>query len=104
MKGRIKSNSKSVRLSDEVMAYILNAPGDGFNQKFENIILEAKQTEPERLERIAHYDDLIEKKRKQLSKIEDKVKSLDVAIQAVFSLQDEVHKIQKQIDDIINDS
>lgn len=104
MKGRIKSNSKSVRLSDEVMAYILAAPGDGFNQKFENIILEAKQTEPERLERIAHYDDLIARKREQLSRIEDKVKSLDVTIQAVFSLQDEVHRIQKQIDDIINDS
>ena len=99
-----KSNAKSVRLSDEVMAYILKAPGDGFNQKFENIVLEAKKTEPERQKRLAYYDGLIEKRKKQLARIEDKVESLDITIQAVFSLQDEVNRIRKQIEDIINDS
>lgn len=99
-----KTNQKSVRMTDEVMAYIQAAPGDGFNEKFANIILEAKKTEPERKARIAHYDDLIQKRIQQLSKIQDKIESLDITVQAVFSLQDEAHRIQKQIEDILNDS
>ena len=38
-----KNIAKSVRISDEVFAYIDAAPGKGFNEKFENIILEAKR-------------------------------------------------------------
>lgn len=99
-----KSNAKSIRISDEVLAYIESAPGDGFNQKFENIILDAKQTEPARKKLVTYYDGLIEKKRKQLDRIADKVESLDLTIQAVFSLQDEVRVIQRQIETIINDT
>lgn len=101
---RRKSNAKSIRISDEVLAYIEKAPGDGFNQKFENIILDAKRTESERKKNVAYYDELIEKRKKQLSRIADKVESLDVTIQAVFSLQDEVRIIQRQIEAIINDT
>lgn len=32
-----KNNLKSVRLSDQVMDYVINFEGDGFNQKFENL-------------------------------------------------------------------
>lgn len=99
-----KVNAKSIRISDEVLTYIENAPGDGFNQKFENIILDAKRTEPERKRIVAHYDELIQKRKEQLSRIADKVESLDVTIQAVFSLQDEVRIIQRQIEAIINDT
>ena len=38
-----KSIAKSVRLTQEVFDYIDSAPGNGFNEKFENIILEAKR-------------------------------------------------------------
>lgn len=99
-----KTNQKSLRMTDEVMAYIQAAPGDSFNEKFANIILEAKKTLPERQEKVAYYDELIQKRIQQLSKIQAKVESLDITIQAVFSLQDEVHRIQKQIEDILNDS
>jgi len=34
-----KNNLKSVRLSDQVMDYVINFEGDGFNQKFENLVL-----------------------------------------------------------------
>lgn len=30
-----KTNMKSVRLSDQVMDYVINFEGEGFNQKFE---------------------------------------------------------------------
>lgn len=34
-----KCNLKSVRLSNEVMDYVVNFQGEGFNQKFENLVL-----------------------------------------------------------------
>lgn len=34
-----KTNMKSVRLSDQVMDYVINFEGEGFNQKFENLVL-----------------------------------------------------------------
>ena len=64
-----KNNSKSVRLSDEVLSYIENYEGDGFNQKFENIILYSMRTEKERKQRIQDYDDLIAEKRSILDQI-----------------------------------
>lgn len=43
-----KNIAKSVRLTQEVFDYIDSAPGNGFNEKFENIILEAKRGESDR--------------------------------------------------------
>lgn len=66
-----KNNSKSVRLSDEVLSYIENYEGDGFNQKFENIILYAMKTEDERKSRIQFYDDLIDDKSSVLDRLRE---------------------------------
>ena len=71
-----KIHSKSIRLTDEVLAYIEQAPGDGFNQKFENIILEAKNGEQERKGRLAYYDKLLEERTKQLSDIRNRMESV----------------------------
>lgn len=43
-----KSIAKSVRLTQEVYDYIEQQAGNGFNEKFENIILEAKKGESDR--------------------------------------------------------
>lgn len=99
-----KVHSKSIRLSDKVLQYIESVPGDGFNQKFENIIIEAMETVPQREKELAYYDGLIAKRKEQLSKIADKVESFDSAIKAVFAVQEDVRRIQRQIDSIINDS
>lgn len=47
-----KSISKSIRISEEVFNYINNYRGDGFNQKFENIILDYQREEKVILDRI----------------------------------------------------
>lgn len=52
-----KSIAKSIRISDEVFDYIDQAPGKGFNEKFENIILEAKLEESKRKEELAASSD-----------------------------------------------
>jgi len=55
-----KPIGKSVRLSEEVFNIISDTPGDGFNEKFENLVLD--------------YHHTIEKRKKELEKIERKIK------------------------------
>lgn len=58
-----KSNAKSVRMTDEVLAYIQSMDGKGFNEKFENMVLYAMKTEKDRERHIAILDDEIARKR-----------------------------------------
>lgn len=99
-----KIHSKSVRLSDKVFHYIEAAPGNGFNNKFENIIIEAVETVPQRERELAYYDDLIKKRKVQFDEISTKINRFDFSIQSIFRLQEKVHDIQRQIEQIINDS
>ena len=61
-----KSNLKSVRLSDQVMDYIINFEGDGFNQKFENLVLFCMEQEETKKQKIAFLDQQIVKQYKKL--------------------------------------
>lgn len=47
-----KTNMKSVRLSDEVLEYVENFEGNGFNQKFENLVLFCMKEEDQKRKRI----------------------------------------------------
>lgn len=64
-----KSIAKSIRLTDEVFAYIDGYQGDGFNVKFENIILDAMLAEPTRKKRIKELDQQIARRRKELDSL-----------------------------------
>ena len=99
-----KGNAKSVRLSDEVLEYINNAPGDGFNQKFENIILDAKKKEPELRERLKSYEKKIQTKQVQLEKISKEVYLIDDSVRKLFNIEGQIQRLQKQISDILDDS
>lgn len=71
-----KNNAKSVRMTDEVLAYIQSMDGKGFNEKFENMVLYAMKTEKDREHHIAILDDEIARKRDMLYKLrqmEDKL-------------------------------
>lgn len=72
-----KSINKSIRLSPKVYNYIDSHPGNGFNEKFENIILEAMEFEDERKRRMEYLDKRINMKLEQVSVLEDKIKALN---------------------------
>lgn len=72
-----KSINKSIRLSPKVYNYIDSHPGNGFNEKFENIILEAMEFEDQRKQRLEYLDERINMKLEQISVIEDKIKALN---------------------------
>lgn len=65
----MKNISKSVRLSQKVFDYINAFDGDGFNQKFENIILFAMEQEDVKRKRLEELDKLIDLRNKELSAI-----------------------------------
>ena len=75
-----KTIAKSIRLSQEVFDYIQNYPGNGFNEKFENIILYACRSEKDREERIERLDAQINEKEKEYQELYDSVDSLRVRI------------------------
>lgn len=61
-----KTNMKSVRLSDQVMDYVINFEGEGFNQKFENLVLFCMEQEESKKQRIALLDQQIARQYKKL--------------------------------------
>ena len=61
-----KNNFKSVRMSDQVMDYVINFEGDGFNQKFENLVLFCMEQEETRKQKIAFLNQQIAKQYKEL--------------------------------------
>ena len=99
-----KSNSKSIRLSNEVLTYIEKSPGNGFNEKFENIILHAKEDEHRLTETLKLLEYKIKLKQMQLDRISQKVKSLDEQVDAIFGLSDQIKKIQKNLTKLVDDS
>lgn len=67
----LKSNLKSVRLTDEVFGYVNGFEGDGFNEKFENLVLFCMKTERERRETLRQLDRLIDEKQGILDSLRD---------------------------------
>lgn len=96
----MKNNNKSIRLTDEVYNYIINFEGDGFNNKFENIILYAMESEADRKKKIEELDEVIEFKKQQISGLVKKVNelrcinnSIEKVINTVLCLEREVNNL-----------
>lgn len=88
----MKNNNKSVRLSDRVYNYVIHYPdGDGFNQKFENIVLFAMESERDRRLRLESLDREISIKVSflhDLSERINKVQYIDKRLEYVCSVVD----------------
>ena len=77
-----KTNMKSVRLSDEVLEYVESFEGDGFNQKFENLVLFCMKTEKQKRRTIEDYDHMI-KLTKQFLSMQHDLEKLQEYIQII---------------------
>jgi wobble nucleotide-excising tRNase len=93
-----KNISKSVRLTDEVYAVIMAAPGNGFNEKFENIILEAKNGEMQRLKKIADLDKTIEDQQRKLYKLYDRYRYMDEFFRDFLHLRHDFETVRGDLD------
>lgn len=77
------SVAKSVRVPEEIYDYINSYSGEGFNQKFVNIIRDARDTEPERNETLDRLNKQIAQREKYLK---DTAKRLDELASELRSL------------------
>ena len=71
---------KSVRVPEEISEYILSYRGNGFNQKFVNIIRDARDSEEKRLSNLKYIDYRIQERQKILDEIDAAVKQLQLKL------------------------
>ena len=94
-----KSIAKSVRLTQEVYDYIDQSAGNGFNEKFENIILEAKTGESKRKQEIVRLDKEIEKLRKKEALFFDQYDILSYFFRDFINVQHILERLKRQIEE-----
>ena len=100
---QLKSVAKSLRMTPEVYDFVMTAPGDGFNQKFENLVIDIKKSEPDRLDHICELDRIIQQKSMQLDKISRWVIDMDDVVRDALKLEDAFVTLQHKIEKILDD-
>ncbi|MTK05643.1 MAG: hypothetical protein F8N38_00955 [Hungatella sp.] len=87
------SVAKSVRVPEEIYDYINSYSGEGFNQKFVNVIRDARDTEPERNEMLDRLNKQISEREKYLK---DTAKRLDELASELRSLSFDITYIRSR--------
>ena len=98
-----KNNLKSVRLSDQVMDYVINFEGDGFNQKFENLVLFCMEQEETRKQKIAFLDQQIVKQYKKLDTLRQLTSEIGDVRRALTHLERQANDLSKLMDELLED-
>ena len=98
-----KNNLKSIRLSDQVMDYVINFEGDGFNQKFENLVLFCMQQEETRKQKIAFLDQQIVKQYKKLDALRQLISKISAVSEALLDLEWRTNDLSALMDGLLED-
>lgn len=98
-----KNNLKSVRLSDQVMDYVINFEGDGFNQKFENLVLFCMEQEETRKQKIAFLDQQIIKQYKKLDALRQLTSEIGDVRRALTHLERQANNLSELINELLED-
>lgn len=98
-----KNNLKSVRLSDQVMDYVINFEGDGFNQKFENLVLFCMEQEETKKQKIAFLDQQIVKQYKKLDALQQLSSKIGDVRVALTHLEWRTNDLNKLLDELLED-
>ena len=98
-----KNNLKSVRLSDHVMDYVINFEGDGFNQKFENLVLFCMEQEETKKQKIAFLDQQIVKQYKKLDTLRQLISKISAVSEALLDLEWRTNDLSVLMDELLED-
>lgn len=98
-----KVNLKSVRLSDQVMDYVINFEGEGFNQKFENLVLFCMEQEESKKQRITLLDQQISKQYKKLDVIQQISSEIGGVRRALTDLELKANYLSGLMDKLLED-
>ena len=96
-----KNNLKSVRLSDQVMDYVSNFEGDGFNQKFENLVLFCMEQEETKKQKIAFLDQQIVKQYKKLDALRQLISKISAVSEALLDLEWRTNDLSALMDELL---
>lgn len=98
-----KVNLKSVRLSDHVMDYVINFEGEGFNQKFENLVLFCMEQEESKKQRITLLDQQIAKQYKKLDVLQQISSEIGGVRRALTDLELKANYLSGLMDKLLED-
>ena len=98
-----KNNLKSIRLSDQVMDYVINFEGDGFNQKFENLVLFCMEQEETKKQKIAFLDQQIVKQYKKLDTLRQLTSEIGDVRRALTHLERQANDLSELMDELLED-
>mgnify|MGYP004636911975 FL=1 len=98
-----KNNFKSIRLSDQVMDYVINFEGDGFNQKFENLVLFCMEQEETKKQKIAFLDQQIVKQYKKLDALRQLTSEIGDVRRALTHLERQANDLSELMDELLED-
>lgn len=98
-----KNNLKSVRLSDQVMDYVINFEGDGFNQKFENLVLFCMEQEETKKQKIASLDQQIVKQYKKLDTLRQLTSEIGDVRRALTHLERQANDLSELMNELLED-
>lgn len=96
-----KNNLKSVRLSDQVMDYVINFEGEGFNQKFENLVLFCMEQEETKKQKIAFLDQQIIKQYKKLDALRQLISKISAVSEALLDLEWRTNDLSELMDELL---
>lgn len=88
-----KPINKSVRISEQVYDIIQAYPGEGFNNKFESMVLEAFVSENERRKTLKELD-------KQIASAEKELRDVKKKISTGMNVVDRLNAIRHQLDNL----
>jgi hypothetical protein len=97
-----KTISKSVRLSEEVYEIVMNSPGYGFNEKFENLIMESKYGEVDRKKRLSDLNKCINEQQRKLYQLFDRYRFIEDFFHDFDIMRDDFEKVKIDLDRAIN--
>ena len=98
-----KNNLKSVRLSDRVMDYVINFEGEGFNQKFENLVLFCMQQEESKKQRIILLDQQIARQYEKLYALQQLSSEIGDVRRALTHLERQANDLSDLMDKLLED-
>lgn len=98
-----KVNLKSVRLSDQVMDDVINFEGEGFNQKFENLVLFCMEQEESKKQRITLLDQQIAKQYKKLDVLQQISSKIGDVRMALTNLEWKANDLSDLMDKLLED-
>ena len=90
-----KSNIRSMRFSDEILAMIEEQPGDTFTAKFEWLVMRCTKDLPKKQEELKKYERWIQEEQEKYKRLAEKARAYE---QALINMQWDMQRLTRAIE------